>query len=435
MAKPALGSRSKDLYERAKRVIPGGVNSPVRAFDPYPFFVERAKGSKLYDVDGQAYIDYCMAYGALILGHAHEIVLSAVRAQLDRGTLYGAPTEVEVELAELIQRLYPSMEMLRFVNSGTEATMHAVRVARGFTGRKKLLKFEGCFHGSHDSVLVKAGSGAAWLGVPSSLGVPEETAKNTIVLPFNDFEALEETFEKEGNEIAAVIVEPVIANSGLILPKRGYLDLLRKLTRDYGAVLIFDEIVTGFRVSLGGAQRYYDVKPDMTTLGKILGGGFPIAVFGGRREVMEKLSPLGGVYQAGTFSGNPVSVTAGYATIQYLIENENKVYPRLERYCKELAKALVDLSERHRLAVQVHRLASMFQVFFSPQPVDDYASARLSDVRRFRAYFMSLLESGVFVPPSQFETCFVSVAHSNEDLEATIEAFDKALASAASVGE
>jgi glutamate-1-semialdehyde 2,1-aminomutase len=435
MAKPALGPRSKNLYERAKRVIPGGVNSPVRAFDPYPFFVERAKGSKLYDVDGQAYIDYCMAYGALILGHAHEIVLSAVRAQLDRGTLYGAPTEVEVELAELIQRLYPSMEMLRFVNSGTEATMHAVRVARGFTGRKKLLKFEGCFHGSHDSVLVKAGSGAAWLGVPSSLGVPEETAKNTIVLPFNDFEALEETFEKEGNEIAAVIVEPVIANSGLILPKRGYLDLLRKLTRDYGAVLIFDEIVTGFRVSLGGAQRYYDVKPDVTTLGKILGGGFPIAAFGGRREIMEKLSPLGGVYQAGTFSGNPVSVTAGYATIRYLIENENKVYPRLERYCEELAKALVDLSERHGLAVQVHRLASMFQVFFSPQPVDDYASARLSDVRRFRAYFMSLLESGVFAPPSQFETCFVSVAHSDEDLEATIEAFDKALASAASVGE
>jgi glutamate-1-semialdehyde 2,1-aminomutase len=435
MAKPALGPRSKDLYERAKRVIPGGVNSPVRAFDPYPFFVERAKGSKLYDVDGRAYIDYCMAYGALILGHAHEIILSAVRAQLDRGTLYGAPTEVEVELAELIQRLYPSAEMLRFVNSGTEATMHAVRVARGFTGRKKLLKFEGCFHGSHDSVLVKAGSGAAWLGVPSSLGVPEETAKNTIVLPFNDFEALEETFEKEGNEIAAVIVEPVIANSGLILPKRGYLDLLRKLTRDYGAVLIFDEVVTGFRVSLGGAQRYYDVKPDMTTLGKILGGGFPIAAFGGRREIMEKLSPLGGVYQAGTFSGNPVSVTAGYATIRYLIENEDKVYPRLERYCEELAKALVDLSERHGLAVQVHRLASMFQVFFSPQPVDDYASARLSDVRRFRAYFMSLLENGVFVPPSQFETCFVSVAHSDEDLEATIEAFDKALASAASVGE
>lgn len=435
MAKPALGPRSKDLYERAKKVIPGGVNSPVRAFDPYPFFVERAKSSKLYDVDGRAYIDYCMAYGALILGHAHEIILSAVRAQLDRGTLYGAPTEAEVELAELIQRLYPSMEMLRFVNSGTEATMHAVRVARGFTGRKKLLKFEGCFHGSHDSVLVKAGSGAAWLGVPSSLGVPEETAKNTIVLPFNDFEALEETFEKEGNEIAAVIVEPVIANSGLILPKRGYLDLLRKLTRDYGAVLIFDEIVTGFRVSLGGAQRYYNVKPDMTTLGKILGGGFPIAAFGGRREIMEKLSPLGGVYQAGTFSGNPVSVTAGYATIRYLIENEDKIYPRLERYCEELAKALVDLSERHGLAVQVHRLASMFQVFFSPQPVDDYASARLSDVRRFRAYFMSLLENGVFVPPSQFETCFVSVAHSDEDLEATIEAFDKALASAASVGE
>ncbi len=435
MVKPALGPRSKDLYERAKRVIPGGVNSPVRAFDPYPFFVERAKGSKLYDVDGRAYIDYCMAYGALILGHAHEVVLSATKAQLERGTLYGAPTELEVELAELIQRLYPSMEMLRLVNSGTEATMHALRVARGFTDRKKLVKFEGCFHGSHDSVLVKAGSGAAWLGVPSSLGVPEETAKNTIVLPFNDFEALEKTFEREGYEIAAVIVEPVIANSGLILPKKGYLDFLRKLTRDYGAVLIFDEIVTGFRVSLGGAQERYGVRPDMTTLGKIIGGGLPIAAFGGRKEIMETLSPLGGVYQAGTFSGNPISVTAGYATIRYLVENCNEIYPRLERSCEKLAKALVDLGQEHGLAVQVHSLASMFQVFFTSNPVDDYASAKLSDVRRFRAYFMSLLESGVFIPPSQFETCFISTAHTDEDIELTIEAFDKALASAASVGE
>jgi glutamate-1-semialdehyde 2,1-aminomutase len=434
MVKPALGLRSKDLYERAKKIIPGGVNSPVRAFHPYPFFVCSAKGSKLYDVDGRAYIDYSMAYGTLMLGHGCEVVLDAVKAQLDRGTLYGAPTEMEVEFAELVRELYPSMEMLRFVNSGTEATMHAVRVARGFTGKKKLVKFEGSFHGAHDSVLVKAGSGAAWLGMPSSLGVPEETARNTIVLPFNDFEALEETLEKEGNEIAAVIIEPVIANSGLILPEKGYLKFLRKLTRDYGVVLIFDEIVTGFRVSLGGAQEYYNVKPDMTTLGKILGGGFPIAAFGGKKEIMEKLSPLGDVYQAGTFSGNPISVIAGYTTVRYLVKNRSKIYSRLGRKCKELAKAVADLSERHRLAVQVHSLASMFQVFFSSQSINNYVSAKLSDVRKFHAYFMALLENGIFIPPSQFETCFISVAHSDKDFELTIEVVDRALSSAASMG-
>ena len=432
MAEPALGSRSRDLYERAKRVIPGGVNSPIRAFDPHPFFVERARGSRLYDVDGRAYIDYCMAYGALMLGHAPEVISEAVKAQLDKGTLYGAPTELEVELAELVRRLYPSVEMLRLVNSGTEATMHAVRAARGFTGRKKLVKFEGCFHGSHDCVLVKAGSGAAWLGVPSSLGVPEETARNTIVLPFNDFGALEETFEREGGEIAAVLVEPVMANSGLILPEKGYLHLLRRLTRDHGSVLIFDEIVTGFRVAPGGAQERYGVRPDMTTLGKVLGGGFPMAAFGGRREIMEKLSPLGPVYQAGTFSGNPVSVAAGHATLRYLIDNGSRIYPELERKREELTRALADLSEEHGLSVQVHGLASMFQVFFTPNPVRDHASARLSDLRRFRAYFASLLGDGIFIPPSQFETCFLSTAHTDEDLKLTIEAFDRALGRAAS---
>jgi glutamate-1-semialdehyde 2,1-aminomutase len=433
VAEPALGLKSKELYERAKKVIPGGVNSPVRAFEPYPFFVDKAKGSRLYSIDGQAYVDYCMAYGALILGHVHEDIVNAVEMQLDKGTIYGTPTELEVKFAELIHELYPSMEMLRLVNSGTEATMHAIRIARGFTGRKKLVKFEGCFHGSHDSVLVKAGSGAAWFGTPSSLGVPEETARNTIVLPYNNIQALEETFKREGHEIAAVIIEPVIANSGLILPARGYLEYLRKLTSDYGAVLIFDEIVTGFRVSLGGAQEYYNVKPDMTTLGKILGGGFPIAAFGGRKDIMEKLSPLGGVYQAGTFSGNPISVTAGYATVQYLARNKNKIYPKIEGNCEKLAAALADLSRSRKLAVQVHNLASMFQIFFSPQPVKDYTTVKLSDTRRFYTYFTALLKSGVFIPPSQFETCFLSLAHSDDDLEMTAEAFDKALASAASI--
>ncbi len=433
MAEPDLGLKSKELYERAKKLIPGGVNSPVRAFEPYPFFVNRAKGSRLYSVDGRVYVDYCMAYGALILGHAHDEIVNTVKMQLDNGTVYGTPTELEVKFAELIHELYPSMEMLRLVNSGTEATMHAVRIARGFTGRKKLVKFEGCFHGSHDSVLVKAGSGAAWFGAPSSLGVPEETARNTIVLPYNNFEALEETFKREGHEIAAVIIEPVIANSGLILPAKGYLEFLRKLTGDYDVVLIFDEIVTGFRVSLGGAQGYYNVKPDMTTLGKILGGGFPIAAFGGRKDIMEKLSPLGGVYQAGTFSGNPISVSAGYSTIQYLIRNRSKIYPKMEENCEKLAAALADLSRRYKLAVQVHNLASMFQIFFSSQPVRDYATVKLSNTRRFHAYFTALLKSGVFIPPSQFETCFLSSAHSDADLEMTVEAFDKALASAASI--
>jgi len=428
MAEPTLGMKSKELYERAKKLIPGGVNSPVRAFEPYPFFVSEAKASRLYSVDGTSYIDYCMAYGALILGHAYDEIINAVKMQLDKGTVYGTPTELEVKFAELIHELYPSMEMVRLVNSGTEATMYAVRVARGFTGRKKLVKFEGCFHGSHDSVLVKAGSGATQFGIPSSLGVPEEIARNTIVLPYNDVEALEETFKREGHEIAAVIIEPVIANSGLILPAKGYLQYLRKLTSDYGAVLIFDEIVTGFRVSLGGAQEYYNVKPDMTTLGKILGGGFPIAAFGGRKDIMEKLSPLDGVYQAGTFSGNPISVIAGYYTVQYLARNRNKIYPEIEAKCEKLATALMDLSRSHGLTVQVHNLASMFQVFFSSHPVRDYATAKLSDRRRFHAYFMALLKNGVFIPPSQFETCFLSLAHSDVDLEMTIEAFDKALA-------
>ncbi|MCS7098459.1 MAG: glutamate-1-semialdehyde 2,1-aminomutase [Candidatus Methanomethyliaceae archaeon] len=418
--------KSKELYERAKRLLPGGVNSPVRAFKPYPFFVNRAKGSRLYSADGKSYIDYCMAYGALLLGHAHEEIIRAVSEQLPKGTLYCTPIELEVELAELIHRIYPSMEMLRLVNTGTEATMHAIRAARGFTERKKIIMFEGCFHGSHDSVLVRAGSGAAV--IPSSNGIPNEIVQNTIVLPYNNFNALDEVFSKKGHEIAAVIIEPIVVNSGLILPKKGYLEYLRKITHENGAVLIFDEVVTGFRVTLGGCQKYYEIKPDMTTLGKIIGGGFPLAAYGGKREIMENIAPLGKVYQAGTFSGNPISVVAGYTTVK-LLKNSEQIYSELERNCKQIANALIDISRDYKIEAQVNSIASMFQIFFTSSPVVDYYSAKSSDIEKFHKYFLELLKNEVFIPPSQFETCFLSTAHSIEDCEITIEALNKALAS------
>ena len=426
-------SKSKELFERAKKIIPGGVNSPVRAFDPHPFFVTRAKGSRIYGADGESYLDYCMAYGAMMLGHANPEVVNAVGKQLWKGTLYGAPTELEVDLAEQIRKLFPSMEMLRLVNTGTEATMHAIRAARGFTGKKKIVKFEGCFHGSHDSVLVKAGSGAATFGTPNSAGIPEETTQNTIVLPYNSVEALEEAVTRSGHEIAAVIVEPVIGNAGLILPKSDYLGYMRKLTKKQGIVLIFDEIITGFRLALGGAQEYYNVKPDMTTLGKIFGGGFPIAAFGGKKEIMHHISPSGKVYQAGTFSGNPVSATAGYTTLEILSHRQKEIYPKLAKNCEELKKALVDLASSRHLEAQVYSIASMFQVFFTAQPVVDYATAKLADTQKFQAYFRELLKQGVFIPPSQFETCFLSTAHTQDDLKATVDAFDKALQAASKI--
>lgn len=368
-----------------------------------------------------------MAYGALIFGHSFGEILKTVEEQLAKGTLYGTPTVLEVEFSELISKLVPCMEMLRLVSSGTEATMHAIRLARGFTGRKKIIKFEGCFHGSHDYVLVKAGSGATSFGTPDSLGIPEETTRNTIVLPFNNFQVLEEVIKCEACNIAAVIIEPVIGNVGLILPKDDYLDQIRKLTKDHGILLIFDEIITGFRLALGGAQEYYNIKPDMTTLGKILGGGFPIAAFGGRKDIMQYLSPLGKVYQAGTFSGNPISVTAGYSTLKILNEKKGKIYPKLKKNCEELKKTLVDLASDYYIEAQVNSIASMFQIFFSSHPVVDYTSAKLSDTRKFYIYFQELLKNGIFIPPSQFETCFLSMAHSEEDLERTINAFDSAL--------
>ena len=422
--------RSQVLFERAKKILPGGVNSPVRAFEPWPFFIKYAKGSKLFDVDNKVYIDYCNAYGAMLFGHAYPEVMETVKLQLTGGTLYGAPTEQEVAFAESIQQVYPCMEMLRLVNTGTEATMHAIRAARGYTGRKKIIKFEGCFHGSHDNVLVKAGSGAATFGMPTSLGIPEESTKNTIVLPYNDATAVEDVLKREGNDVAAIIVEPILANVGLILPKTDYLATLRKLASQYSVVLIFDEIITGFRLALGGAQEYFNIQPDLVTLGKILGGGFPVAAFGGKAEIMQNISPIGGVYQAGTFSGNPVSVTAGYTVLYILSQKKNEIYPQLEKITIELCKALSDLSQNYKLSTQIYNIASLYQIFFTHQPVTNYSCAKSSNIKMFNAYFHELLKQGVFIPPSQFETCFTSTAHSLEDINCTITAFDKALAAA-----
>jgi len=420
-------SKSEILYERAKRLMPGGVNSPVRAFKPYPFFTASARGSKIYDVDGNVYIDYCMAYGPLILGHSPPQVLDAVRGQLERGTMYGTPTEAELELAELIVRSVPCVEMVRLVNTGTEATMHAIRAARGYTGRDKVIKFEGCYHGAHDCVLVKAGSGAATFGAPTSLGVPVEAIKNTIVLPFNDVGSFESAVERERDEIAAVIVEPVVGNAGVILPRDGFLQAIRRVTKEEGIVLIFDEVITGFRLALGGAQEYYGVTPDVTTLGKIMGGGFPIAAFGGKKEVMELISPLGKVYQAGTFSGNPVSVTAGLATLNTLTRERGRIYGALEKMGSEIRGGLADAAEDAGVWAQVNGLASMFQVFFTDRPVINYETAQSSDKAGFMRYHRELMKRGVFVPPSQFETCFLSSAHTAEDVSKTLEAMGSAI--------
>lgn len=415
-------SRSKRLFEKARKLIPGGVNSPVRAFEPYPFFTKSARGSRLTDIDGHEYIDYCLGYGPLILGHSHAKVVKAVKYQLVNGTLYGTPSEQEVELAELICKFVPTAEMVRLVTTGAEATMSAIRVARGFTGRKKIIKFEGCYHGAHDCVLVKAGSGATTFGIPNSLGIPEETARNTVIVPYNDIDKLEATMKKERIELAAVIVEPVMGNVGVIPPKKGFLKALRELTERYDTILIFDEVITGFRLALGGAQEYYGVKPDLTTLGKILGGGFPMAAYGGRKDILKMIAPSGKVYQAGTYSGNPISVAAGLATLKVLSENKN-LYGALETKCESLVKSLEHLSEELSLPTQVNHVASMFQMFLANKPVVDYASAKAADSKRFLEFHKRLLEHGVFLPPSQFESCFLSSAHTTKDIEFTVQCF------------
>jgi glutamate-1-semialdehyde 2,1-aminomutase len=414
-------TKSEELFEKAKTLMPGGVNSPVRAFQPYPFFTERAEGSRIFDVDGNEYIDYCLAYGPLILGHAHPKIIEAAKAQLENGSLYGTPTEQEVELAELICSVVPSAEMVRLVSTGGEATMSAIRAARGYTGKKKIIKFEGCYHGAHDSVLVKAGSGATTFGVPSSLGIPEETTTNTVVVPFNDAEKLEEAVKKNKYDLAAVIVEPVIGNIGLVLPKEGFLETLRELTEDYGAILIFDEVITGFRLALGGAQEYYSITPDMSTLGKILGGGFPMAAYVGKAEIMKLIAPSGKVYQAGTYSGNPISVAAGLATLKTLRDSGEKFYAKMEEKCKLIVNPLEKIIGESDLKLQISHVASMFQLFFTENSIYDYQSVKTADNNKFMKYHAKLLKKGIFVPPSQFETCFLSTTHSKQDIDHTVE--------------
>jgi glutamate-1-semialdehyde 2,1-aminomutase len=410
-------AHSAALMERARQIIPGGVNSPVRAFRSVggtPPFIARGDGSRIFDVDGNSYIDYVCSWGPLILGHRHPTILKALQDVLEIGTSFGAPTEREIVLAELIRDAMPSMEMVRLVNSGTEATMSALRVARGFTGRDLSIKFEGCYHGHVDSLLVKAGSGVATLGIPDTAGIPAAFADTTIALPYNSIDALETTFQRHGDKIAAVIVEPVAGNMGCVPPAPGFLEAMRDLCTRHGAILIFDEVMTGFRVAHGGAQQRYNIHPDMTTIGKVIGGGLPIAAYGGRADIMTKVAPSGPIYQAGTLSGNPLAVSAGIAMLTHLAAHP-EVYSLLE-------ERTAALCANPPAGVTVNRVASMFTFFFTDQPVTDYETAKRSDTARFGRFFHHMLDSGVYLAPSQFEAGFVSAAHSEADIAATVEA-------------
>ncbi|NVM04572.1 MAG: glutamate-1-semialdehyde 2,1-aminomutase [Candidatus Helarchaeota archaeon] len=427
---------SKRLYDEAINLIPGGVNSPVRAFSPYPFFIKEGTGSKIKDVDGNTYIDYCMAYGPLIFGHADPDIIEAVKSQLNKGTMFGIPTPFENELAKLIINAFPSIEMVRLVNSGAEATMSAIRLARGYTGRDYIIKFEGCYHGAHDSVLVKAGSGASTFGIPDSLGIPKELAKYTIILPYNDFDAVEKTFQKLGNDIAAVIVEPVVGNMGVVIPKEDYLQLLREMTKKYNALLIFDEIITGFRLALGGAQEYFKIIPDITTLGKIIGHGFCTGAYGGKKEIMELISPAGRIkpasinkeksgkiYQAGTFSGNPISTLAGITAIKKLKKNPN-IYKNLRNSCTDLTKKIKNLAENNKIDLIINQIESMWQIFFTKNNVFDYNSCKSADHKKFQNYYLEMHKNRIFIPPGNYETCFLSTEHNSDDIKKTVSVLE-----------
>ncbi|HEX4004906.1 MAG TPA: glutamate-1-semialdehyde 2,1-aminomutase [Acidobacteriaceae bacterium] len=416
-------SRSHELQQRAERYFPGGVNSPVRAFRAVggePPFVERAAGAYLWDADGNRTIDYFGSWGPMILGHAFPPVVAAIQKAAERSASFGASTAAEGDLAERVVAAYPSVEKLRFVSSGTEATMSAIRVARAFTGRKFIVKFEGCYHGHADGLLVKAGSGVATFGIPGSAGVPEETAHFTLAVPFNDVAAVEAALA--AHAVACVIVEPVVGNAGCIPPAAGYLEALRRLTEQHGALLIFDEVMTGFRVALGGAQELYGIQPDLTTLGKILGGGLPCGAFGGRAEVMDLLAPLGPVYQAGTLSGNPLAMAAGVAMLDYLREHRAEVYARLEATSAAVAEGVALAAARVGIAMTTNRVGAMWTWFFMGGPVTNYEQAAQSDTARFGVFHRGMLEAGVWLPPSQFEAAFVGTAHTEEDVRATVEA-------------
>jgi glutamate-1-semialdehyde 2,1-aminomutase len=415
--------KSQRLFKKAQELIPGGVNSPVRAFKAVggnPLFIQKAKGSKIYDVDGNEYIDYVLSWGPLILGHAHPDIVKALKKATERGTSYGAPTQLEIELAELVLKTYPSMDMVRMVNSGTEATMSAIRVARGFTGRDKTIKFEGCYHGHADGLLVRAGSGATTFGVPDSPGVPKSYAQETITLPFNDVEALKNVINEEWKSIACVIIEPVVGNIGCVLPMPGFLETLRELTKKNGIILIFDEVMTGFRVSFGGAQAYYGIKPDMTCLGKVIGGGLPVGAYGGRKDIMSMVSPLGPVYQAGTLSGNPLAMTAGIETIKIL--SKGKTYKKLEYISGLLEKGLIDAAEMAGVKTKFYRAGTMFCTYFTETYVIDYKTAKTSDTSKFSMFFSGMLKKGINLAPSQFEAGFISLAHTEKDVEKTVRA-------------
>ncbi|MGG3283968.1 glutamate-1-semialdehyde 2,1-aminomutase [Paenibacillus solani] len=413
---------SRSAFEEAKQYIPGGVNSPVRAFKSVgltPIYIDRGEGSRVYDIDGNSFIDYVGSWGPLIMGHAHPEVVEALQETAAKGTSFGAPTLLETKMAKLVCERVPSIEVVRMVNSGTEATMSAIRLARGYTGRSKIIKFEGSYHGHADSLLIKAGSGIATLGLPDSPGVPESVASNTIAVPYNDLESVQLAFERFGEEIAAVIVEPVAGNMGVVPPQPGFLEGLRKVTSDYGSVLIFDEVMTGFRVDLNCAQGRYGVTPDLTCLGKVIGGGLPVGAYGGKRELMDQIAPAGPIYQAGTLSGNPLAMAAGYTTLNLLTP---AVYEQLEERGARLQAGFERNAKEFGIPLMINRIGSMVCPFFTDTPVVNFDTAKTSDLDRFRQYFAAMVQEGVSVPPSQFEGMFISAAHTVEDIDATIEA-------------
>lgn len=420
--------RSKQLFDEAQRYLPGGVNSPVRAFKAVggtPVFMKRGQGSRLYDEDNNEYIDYVCSWGPLILGHSHPQVVKALKTAVERGSSFGTPTELETTLAKMICAAIPSIEKVRLVNSGTEATMSAIRLARAFTGRKKIMKFAGCYHGHSDGLLAKAGSGIATLGLPSCPGVSAAFTADTLVVPYNHPEAVEELFNQSGPEIAAIILEPIAANMGVILPQHGFLQRLRSLTREAGALLIFDEVITGFRVAYGGAQTLYNITPDLTCLGKVIGGGLPVGAYGGRGDIMDMMAPLGPVYQAGTLSGNPLAMTAGIETLKVL--SQPGVYSQLEARASLLEKGIVATANKSTIDIQVSRIGSLLTAFFSREPVIDYETATQANTELFSSFFQQMLANGIYWPPSQFEAAFISLAHTEEDIKVTTEVINQAL--------